>query len=124
VVEKPKRTEPVPPKKPAAKPVANQERTVSDSSSQVRPPATNRVVEDTTTATSGPRPSRKRATAKCLAQAPEAGWVAKATDNSGDWTRCTVMIGPPASEFVTEYSLEWIPGKHNYAIRSRQSIGN
>lgn len=129
VVEKPKRTETIPPKKPAPKPVANQERTVSSSSSSsssshMAPPATNRPTENTTPATSGPRPSRTRAIAKCLAQAPESGWVAKATNNSGDWTECTVTIGPSAAESVTQFRLEWIPDKHNYAIRSRQSVGN
>lgn len=127
VVEKPKQTETAPAKKPAPKPVANQERTVSSSSSsgsQVTPSATNRLPANTTPATTGPRPSRTRAVAKCLAQAPESGWVAKATNNSGDWTECTVTIGPSAGESVTQFRLEWIPDKHNYAIRSRQSVGN
>jgi hypothetical protein len=113
-----------PVKKPTPKPnTASQvQSTSSGNGSRVQPP-TNQLPANKPLA-SGPKPSRARAMAKCLAQAPESGWVAKASNDSGDWTRCSVMIGPPSSEFVTQFTLEWIPDRHNYAIRARQSIGN
>ncbi|MGE5530843.1 MAG: hypothetical protein ACM3VW_01835 [Bacteroidota bacterium] len=114
---------PAPKTSPRKPTVASTSQTATSAGAQANEAPVNRQPVNPP-ATSGPKPSRARAMAKCLAQAPGSGWVAKASNDSGDWTQCTVMIGPPASEFVTQFTLEWIPDKHNYAIRGRQSIGN
>lgn len=115
----------------AAKPGAQKPEPVQ---AAVRPPvATTSAVNPPTTASAsssasaptatGPRPSRRRAIAKCVAQAPEGGWVGKVISSNAEATECTVLIGPANSEFVQEFTLEWIPAKHNYAIRGRRTVG-
>lgn len=108
--------------RPVAKPVVAKKPVPAKKPAVSRPPTSTSSSQ--VTSSSGPQPSRKRAMAKCLAQAPGSGWVARASDNSGDWTECTVMIGPPNSEFVEQFHLRWVPSRHNYAITGRSSIGN
>lgn len=71
----------------------------------------------------GPVPSRRRAIAKVLAKAPEPGWVAKVTSHSSDWTEAKILIGPPASEFVEEVSVRWLPAEHKYQIVGHRATG-
>lgn len=37
----------------------------------------------------------------------EEGWVAKTVSHNDDWTKVTVAVGPPASEWVGEMDLVW-----------------
>lgn len=70
------------------------------------------------------KPTRSLAVARALAEAPERGWVARVTRNSSDWTRVSVMIGPPASEFLGEFDLRWDAASGKYKIVARRSVGN
>lgn len=64
--------------------------------------------------------SEAQARAVGLAQAPEKNWVVKVSRHSADWKTATVIIGPPASEFVAEYDLKW-DGKHYQVIKQRDT---
>ena len=51
-------------------------------------------------------PSEELAHKAALARFDE-GWVAKTVSHSDDWTKVTVAVGPPASEWVGEMDLVW-----------------
>lgn len=68
-------------------------------------------------ARSGPRPSRSGAVRAALALG-ERGWVSKVVRHSGDWTRATIAIGPPASEWAGEVDVRWT-GKRYKVVETR-----
>jgi hypothetical protein len=61
---------------------------------------------DESPGSSGAQPGETAAKVKALAQCDE-GWVAKVMSHSDDWTKVTVAVGPPASEWVGEMDLKW-----------------
>ena len=66
----------------------------------------------------GPSPSRSRAIA--AAKGGHGGWVAKVVSHTGDWTRARIWLGPPASEFYLERTVQWTG--HGYSIVSERGI--
>jgi len=68
-------------------------------------------------ARSGPRPSQSGAVRAALALG-ERGWVSKVVRHSGDWTRATIAIGPPASEWAGEVDVRWT-GKRYKVVETR-----
>lgn len=65
----------------------------------------------------GPRPSRNAALRAAL-RFCEKGWVAKIVRHNADWTKVTVAVGPPASEWVGEIDLQW-RGNGYVAVKKR-----
>jgi hypothetical protein len=55
---------------------------------------------------SGPQPGKDKAVAKALSKC-DAGWVAKVMSHNADWTRATIAVGPPGSEWVGEVDVKW-----------------
>jgi len=49
-------------------------------------------------------------------------WVAKIVEHSSDWSRATVWIGPPASEYVTSLKLKWDRTKQCYDVVSKEPL--
>jgi len=66
----------------------------------------------------GPRPSRAGASA--AAKGGDGSMVAKVVSHTADWTRATVYIGPPASEFIYAVTVQWTG--RGYQVIARDSI--
>jgi hypothetical protein len=49
-------------------------------------------------------------------------WVARIVEHSSDWSRATVWIGPPASEYVTSLKLKWDRAKQCYDVVSKEPL--
>ncbi|MEN6549514.1 MAG: hypothetical protein ABFE07_26010 [Armatimonadia bacterium] len=63
------------------------------------------------------RPSESGARRAALAGG-DRGWVSKVVRHSGDWTRATIAIGPPASEWAGEVDVRWT-GKRYKIVETR-----
>lgn len=70
--------------------------------------------ESTEVAPPAAAPSEALAHKAALARFDE-GWVAKTIIHSEDWTKATVAVGPPASEWVGEMDLVWNGTKYEVA---------
>lgn len=105
--------------KPApALPTAPKADTRPQAPSSASPNATAPAAPKTTSpASSGPRPSKNAAIRAALSYC-EKGWVAKIIRHNVDWTKVTVAVGPPASEWVGEIDLQW-RGKGYVAVKKR-----
>lgn len=91
-------------------------------SDPVEPPKPAATRTASTQQASGAQPSRNRAVAAALSQAPERGWVARVSSNSSDWRTAKILIGPPHSEFAGEISVRWDAGSGQYRITGIRPI--
>ncbi len=53
------------------------------------------------------QPGEQVAKEAALGYAEQPDWVARVDSHNSDWTRATVSVGPPASEWVYVVSLQW-----------------
>jgi len=66
------------------------------------------------------RPGEQVALEAALMDTPD--WVAKVVTHSSDWKQVTIWVGPPASEWATEITLQWNDGLDCYEVVSQEAI--
>lgn len=52
----------------------------------------------------------------------ESDWIALLASRTRDWTRATVWVGPPASEYVAKITVQWYADRKLYGVVNEQQL--
>ena len=68
------------------------------------------------------RPGEEAAKRAALEFAEVPDWVAKVTEHSSDYATATVLVGPPASEWVWKVGIEWDQSLGSYVLQHMSEV--